>query len=155
MGSESIPPSCSPLGGGAPAGFCAPLPHPGPSSARRNSGNARVGGGAGGPRACRLLPGRSRCPRAGPAARRGAEGGVRWGGVCVWGVLFANTRGAVAAVGEMEPGREGEALWDGKQGPCRRLVPVLLACCVRGHLSGDLAVSASTFPILRKSGQKP
>lgn len=122
MGSESISLSCSPLGGGAPAGFCAPRPYPGPSSARRNSGNARVGGGAGGPRACRLLPGRSRCPLAGQAARRGAEGGVRWG------VLLANTRGAVAAVGEVEPGREGEALGDGKQGPCSWLVPVLLAC---------------------------
>lgn len=40
------------------------------------------GGGAGGPLACRLLPGRSRCPRAGPAARHWAEVGCRGWGSC-------------------------------------------------------------------------
>lgn len=108
------------------------------------AGRVRAGSCPGAPGA----RGRGR-PR-GAGRRVGCGGGERGRGL-----LPANTRGAVAAVGEMEPGREGEALWDRKQGPCCWLVPVLLACCVRGHLRGDQVVSASIFPVFRKSGQKP
>lgn len=57
-------------------------------------------------------------------ARRGAEGGVRWGA----GVLLANTRAAAAAVGQMEPGESVKRFGTEKRGPCYWLVPVLLAC---------------------------
>lgn len=86
----------------------------------------------------------------------GGAGRATLGGGGVQGVgdLLPNTRGAVAAVGEMEPGGRKKTL-DGKQGPCCWLAPVLLAPCVRGHLSPDPVESASIFPIIRKLGQEP
>ena len=48
------------------------------------------GGGAGEQRACRLLPGRSRCPRAGPAALRWAEVGCRVTGFRVRDAVLCN-----------------------------------------------------------------
>lgn len=57
------------------------------------------GGRGGRPRACRLLPWRSRC-----RGRRPPGGGV--GSVCLrWG-MFASSRAVLPAVGEMEPDRE-------------------------------------------------
>lgn len=41
-------------------------PPPGPRLRPQEFGECAGGGAAGAPRACRLLPGRSRCPRAGP-----------------------------------------------------------------------------------------
>lgn len=86
----------------------------------------------------------------------GGAGRATLGGGGVQGVgdLLPNTRGVVAAVGEMEPGGRKKTL-DGKQGPCCWLAPVLLAPCVRGHLSPDPVESASIFPIIRKLGQEP
>lgn len=58
-----------------------PRPHPALAPGLQEFGECvRVGGGVGGQRACRLLPGRSRCLRAGPVALRWAEVGCRgWG----------------------------------------------------------------------------
>lgn len=93
------PPNLLPLHGGAPGGLCAPRPHPGPGSARRNSENARVGG-RGRRAACVPTPARAlQVPR--------AEG---WGSG-MGGRSLAHTR-VVAAVGEMEPGRRDGASWD-------------------------------------------
>lgn len=89
-------------------------PPPGPGSARRNSGNARVGGGAGRQRACRLLPGRSRCLRAGPVATLGGGWGVGGGGAA-----SLLPRGAVAAVGKWSLGEE--------ENPGRKAGTLLLA----------------------------
>lgn len=104
-----------------------------PAGIRRMRG---WGGGAGGPRACRLLPGRSRC--------HGRRGGVRG-----WGALPSTHKSS--------GGCRGNGAWEAGWsvlGPNRCPSPVLLARCVRGHLIRDPVVPASIFPILRKSGQK-
>lgn len=102
------------------------------------------GGWAGWPRACRLLPGRSRCPRAGRPPPRG--GGVGFG-----------DGGALPSTHKSSGGCRGNGAWEAGWsvlGPNCCPSPVLLARCVRGHLIRDPVVPASIFPILRKSGQK-
>lgn len=83
------------------------------------------GGGEGGQFACRLLPERSRCPRAGPTAAEEWGALVRPGSGRVWGGRLPRTRGTVAAVWEMEPRRKDGAPWNGKQGPRCCSSPVL------------------------------
>lgn len=92
-GPESILPR--PPRGWVPASSGVPRPHP---LLAPPVGIRGMRGGRGGrPRACRLLPWRSRC-----RGRRPPGGGV--GSGCLsWGV-FASSRAVVAAVGEMEPG---------------------------------------------------